>query len=204
MTRTNLYWTDDRDRLNCAHGVILHGMRCVQCERGDLPEPPSFIHDIERAVRKPTSFGFDTASGPDRTATGTYRRVNDKIHFTADDLKTAWTSPLNGDDERMEAMRKRFDDVLRESARGRDYYRMPDPPWDPLKQRRWEHSRGDARVRPEHMNCRSTIRPQWGDGTPMTEDEADLMNGRYRGADIITDPNDHRGVNARKIGESRA
>ena len=200
--------------------MILHGTRCIQCERGDLPEPPSFIADALRAARAgkfhdggfiPKSLratGFDTASGPDRTATGTYQRVNDKIHFTADDLKTAWTSPLNGDDERMEAMRKRFDDVLRESARGRDYYTFPDPPWDPEKMRdrarRFWESRPDPRVRPEHMNCRSTIRPQWGDGTPMTEDEADLMNGRYRGADIITDPNDHRGVNARKIGESRA
>lgn len=199
MSRTNLYWTDDRDRLNCAHGVILHGTRCIQCERGDLPEPPSFIADVLRAVRKPASFGFDTASGPDRTATGTYQRVGDTMRFTVDDLKSEYVinakvaeamarRAMNGDRERMEAMSDRIKDVLRESARGRDYYTFPDPPWDPLK----------------HRNCRSTIRAAWGDGTPMTDDECDLIMGRYRGADIITDPNDHRGVNARKIGESRA
>lgn len=213
MGRTGLYWSDDRGRLNCAHGVMLHGTNCVRCERGDLPDPPrsecwptpGFIPTNKRVM------GFDTASGPDRTATGTYQRVGDTMRFTVDDIKTGWSfrdDAINGDAARMEEMRKRFDDILRESAGGRDYYRMPDPPWDAAVndglRKRWEHRRGDPRPRPGHYNCRSRVDPVWGDGTPLTDAEIDLINGHYRGGEIITDPNDSRGYSARRVGDERA
>lgn len=60
---------------------------------------------------------------------------------------------------------------------------------------RW-HSRGDARLRHDHDLV-------WGDGTPLTIDEADLVSGFYRGGEIIIDPADHRGFDARSVGVSR-
>lgn len=191
MSRTNLYWTNKRGHLCCAHGTILHGMRCVRCERGDLPESRSFVHDVMRAVRQPGGFsdggmfGFDLGKpGGDQTAFVRGQRVGERIEWTADDLKTAWHSPLNGNSEAMDEIRRRYDEAarrvmdesLRRSAGGRDYYTAPP------------------------FNCRSRVDPMWGDGTPMTEDEADLVNGRYRGAEVITDPLDQRGVNARRVG----
>lgn len=53
---------------------------------------------------------------------------------------------------------------------------------------------------PYHFNCRSTIDPVFGDGSKPTEDEADLMAGWYRGQEIITNPADPRGHQARRVG----
>lgn len=189
MSRTGLYWTDDRDRLCCAHGVILYGNRCVQCERGDLPKPRSFIADAVRTAMAgkfhdggfiPKSLratGFDTASGPDRTATGTYQRVGDTMRFTVDDLKSEYVmsndrarearEAINGNDEQMAKIKRRADEMLR-----RMYTPfITDPPYH------WEH-RADPRPRDHH----------WG-GPP-----------RSRAVEVITDPLDQRGVNARRVG----
>jgi hypothetical protein len=32
------YWKDIRGQLNCAHGVLLYGTKCIRCERGELPQ----------------------------------------------------------------------------------------------------------------------------------------------------------------------
>lgn len=202
MSRTGLYWTDDRDRLNCAHGVILHGTGCVQCERGDLPEPRSFMADAVRAGMAgkfhdggfiPKSLhatGFDHGRpGGDKTAFVRGQRVGDTMRFTVDDLKSEYViskaaedvrRAMNGDRAHMAAMEARMsaankslrDELLREAAQGRGW----GGPYDTNK--RWEHSRGDARAR-------------WGHwpGSP------------YRNqVEIITDPLDQRGVNARRVG----
>ena len=189
MSRTGTYWSDHNGRLNCAHGVILHGTRCVQCERGDLPR------DFDTTQRFPTG-GFVPKGGP------RMHSVDGKFVFTADDIKTDYEfrQAINGDEERLEAMQARMSEATRKIAeeiaerarRGEGW----GGPYDTGK--RWEHSRGDPR--PRHQHCRSTVNAVWGDGTPLTDDEADLINGRYRGGEIITDPTDTRGVNARRVG----
>lgn len=45
-------------------------------------------------------------------------------------------------------------------------------------------------VPPEHFNCRSRMDPRYGDGTAWTPPAQE----------IITDPNDRRGMDARQIG----
>lgn len=159
--------------------MILYGTSCTRCERGDLP--------------RAEVMGFDMGSG-DETV---FARVGMKNgRFTVEDILAAddpdVRAYVNGNKDRMRAKAKDFDDILREAARGRDYYTVP-----PFV---WPHSKGDPRPRPGHYNCRSRVQPTWGDGTPMTDDEADLMNGRYRGAEVITDASDTRGVNARRVG----
>lgn len=246
MSRTGTYWSDHNGRLNCAHGVLLHGTNCVQCERGDLPDPyapASFIDAARRGMKKfpeghglfdtsqrfasggfvpkaKPAMGVDTASGPDHHAEVT-ARVNDDGSFTIEEVKLndkpQWADwresverrtreAINGNDERLAAMQERMsaatrkiaEEIAAEARQGRGW----GGPYDTSK--RWEHSRGDARPRPEHYSCRSRIHPTWGDGTPLTDDEIDLVNGRYRGAEIITDDSDTRGVNARRVGEHRA
>lgn len=175
MSRTGLYWTDERDRLNCAHGVILHGTKCINCERGDIPDTLT-AHERAAGSRR---FMFDTASGPDRTATGTYQRFGDTMRFTVDELKSEYVvsykvaeamarRAMNGDRARAEELHERINEALRRSAGGRDYYTVP-----PFV---WPHSKGDPRPRDGH----------WGP--------------RSRAPEIITDPLDQRGVNARRVG----
>lgn len=228
MSRTGTYWSDHNGRLNCAHGVLLHGTNCANCERGDIPDtltpheraagpgPRNFVADALRAALAgkfseggfvPRTTGFDTASGPDYhvEVEMTRRRAGETYHFTVDDIKTSYEarSAMNGDEERLEAMQARMsaatrkiaEEIAERARRGEGW----GGPYDTGK--RWEHSRGDPR--PRHQHCRSTINAVWGDGTPLTDDEADLINGRYRGGEIITDPNDTRGVNARRVGDRR-
>lgn len=190
MSRTGTYWSDHNGRLNCAHGVLLHGTRCVQCERGDLPEPRSFIADAMRAVRSSGRFseggvfGFDLGKpGGDQTAFVRGQRVGEGFEWTADDLKTAWTSPLNGNDEQMAARRKVIDEAVERLAkeiaerarRGEGW----GGPYDTSK--RWQHSRGDPRPRETHWHVPHPRAPE-----------------------IITDPNDSRGYSARRVGDERA
>lgn len=171
MSRTGLYWTDDRDRLNCAHGVILHGTKCINCERGDIPDTLT-AHERAAGSRR---FMFDTASGPDRTATGTYQRVGDEMRFTVDDIKVDYDwrekverrtrEAINGNHARMCEMADRMEEALRRTM------------WPP-----------------EHFNCRSTVTdPPWDWGGPP----------RSRAIEVITDPLDQRGVNARRVGPGR-
>lgn len=238
MSRTGTYWSDHNGRLNCAHGVILHGTKCINCERGDIPDtltpheraagpgPRNFVADAVRAAMAgqfreggfiPKSLratGFDTASGPDHHAEVT-ARVNGDGSFTIEEVKLndkpQWADwresveqrtreAINGNNERLAAMQERITAATRKIAEEiADRARRGEGwggPYDTGK--RWEHSRGDPR--PRHQYCRSTVNAVWGDGTPLTDDEADLINGRYRGAEIITDPNDTRGVNARRVG----
>lgn len=166
MSRTGLYWTDERDRLNCAHGVILHGTKCINCERGDIPDTLT-AHERAAGSRR---FMFDTASGPDRTVTGTYQRVGDTMRFTVDDIETdySWRDEV---ERRTKAAHEKINEALRRSAGGRDYYTVP-----PFV---WPHSKGDPRPRDGH----------WGP--------------RSRAPEIITDPLDQRGVNARRVGPGR-
>lgn len=178
MSRTGLYWTDDRDRLHCSHGLILYGTKCLRCERGDIIDPN--LTELGKHVS-----GFDTASGPDHHVEVT-ARVNGDGSFTVDDIKTSYEfrdDAINGNRERMEALHERINEALRRSAGGRDYYRMPDPPWDFGK--RWEHSGGDPRPR---------AHAHWHDwpGSPFRQQ-----------IEVITDPLDQRGVNARRVGPER-
>lgn len=69
------------------------------------------------------------------------------------------------------------------SARATEHV-VVDPPWQ------WEH-RNEGRVRPEHINCRSTIHARYGDGSPYRDGP-----GTY---EIITDPADTRGLNAKVV-----
>ena len=171
MSRTGLYWTDDQDRLCCSHGVILYGSKCLRCERGDIIDPNLRDFDTSQRFHSGGVIGVDLASGPDRTATGTYQRVGETMRFTVDDLKNEYVvsakvaeamarRAMNGDRARMDAMHERINEGLR---------------------KRWEHMRGDPRPRESH----------WG-GPP-----------RSRVPEIITDPLDQRGVNARRVGPGR-
>lgn len=208
MSRTGLYWEDRAGQLCCAHGVILYGRSCANCERGDLPDtltpferanPRPFISEALRSViaGQTAKFhdggfvpgtmratGFDTASGPDRTAFA-FQRANaggKTYHFTVDDITTDYEfrQAINGDEERLEAMqaamsaatRKIAEEIAEAARRGEGW----GGPYDTSK--RWQHSRGDPRTRDSH----------WG-GPP-----------RARVPEIITDPTDTRGVNARRVG----
>lgn len=221
MSRTGTYWSDHNGRLNCAHGVILHGTKCVLCERGYLPDDPpasrGFMADAVRAALAgkfreggfvPRSMGFDTASGPDFhvEVEMTRRRAGEEFVYSVNDIKTDYEfrQAINGDEERLEAMQARMSEATRkvaeeiaERARRGEGWGGPYEARDQAR-KRWEHSQGDPR--PRHQHCRSTINPVWGDGTPLTDEEVDLINGRYRGGEIITDPLDQRGVNARRVG----
>lgn len=168
MSRTGLYWTDDQDRLCCSHGLILYGSKCLRCERGDIIDPN--LTELGKHVS-----GFDTASGPDRTATGRYQRVGDEMRFTVDDIKVDYDwrdkverrtrEAINGNHARMREMAERMEEALRRTM------------WPP-----------------EHFNCRSTIiDPPWDWGGPP----------RAHAIEVITDPLDQRGVNARRVGPGR-
>lgn len=196
MSRTGTYWSDHNGRLNCAHGVLLHGTNCVQCERGELPgDPPgtrNFVADALRAALAgkfseggfvPRTMGFDTASGPDYhvEVEMTRRRAGEEFVYTVDDIKTSYEArrAINGDEERLEAMQARMsaatrkiaEEIAERARRGEGW----GGPYDTGK--RWEHSRGDPRARQTHWHVPHPRAPE-----------------------IITDPNDTRGVNARRVG----
>lgn len=164
-----------RDRtfgnLRCMHGVILHGDSCVQCELAAQTDGGRKAQQIWLGTR------------PEPSLTG---KRGDRIIL--DDPWAGSPDPAHLRDAVAyfaEALRRRREERFESAMFG-----VTDPPWE---------YRGDARPRPEHYNCRSRIDPRWGDGSRLSEDELDLINGRFRGNEIITDPADQRGLSARPV-----
>lgn len=196
MSRTGTYWSDHNGRLNCAHGVILHGTNCINCERGYLPGDPlpgqrSFVADAVRAAmagkfhdggfvpKSMRATGFDTASGEDHVSY-VKARVGGDGSFTVEEVLNGAEAraAINGDEAKLEAMQARMsaasqrvrDDLLRAAMRGEGWGGpfTTDPPY--------------------HFNCRSGA---WkhSPGSPHRQQ-----------IEVITDPNDTRGVKARRVG----
>lgn len=128
----------------------------------------------------PAAYGVDLATGPDQVAY-VKARVGAGGAFTIEEVLNGAEAraAINGDDAKMKAMHERIsaatrkiaEEIAERARRGEGW----GGPYDTGK--RWEHSRGDPRARQTHWHVPHPRAPE-----------------------IITDPNDTRGVNARRVG----
>lgn len=152
------------------HGPLLYGTRCVGCDCQHADLEPP-----AGFVPGTVHMGFDLASGPDKSAHIRATKVAGKFQYSAEELEE-----MIGDSVGRMA-REQADFVRRYRERVEE---------DILRGYRWEHA-SDPRPRPAHWNCRCTINPRYGDGEPFAYDP---------NVEIITDPADQRGVNAKRVG----
>lgn len=176
--------------------AILYGTKCVGCDCELAPYADGGVvsaEGLERVSERLTRdyanvlsrqqaerlgkhdqarvFGFDTASKPDQTATIKVQRVSDRYEFSVEDIKAATDPRLERLMRENEARLRR----MREAAFARAVWGdVVDPPWG-------------FEAPPRHANCRSRMDPRNGDGTAWTPPAQE----------IITDPNDRRGMDAR-------
>lgn len=170
--------------------TLLYGTKCVGCDCGiDAPEQSTFIRDALAGIGKPVGplpvgerIGFDVSSGPEKTASATIsrHRVSDRYEYRVEDIEAA-THPdlerlIREGEAHMSEMRRR-----REAAFHRAMWGLGvDAPWG-------------FEAPPRHTNCRSRVDPRNADGTAWTPPAQE----------IITDPADRRGLDAKPIGGAR-